>query len=94
MFYSIFFGLGIIDAGIISAIIFKKIQDYKKYQATKKHELLILVKKFENALMSIQRQVDIYQNDDEYSKDLVVMAISGIVKHQLGHIPRFRSYLK
>jgi len=44
--------------------------------------------------MSIQRQVDIYQNDDEYSKDLVVMAISGIVKHQLGHIPRMRSYLK
>jgi len=94
MFYSIFFGLAIICAGIISVIIFKKIQDYKQYQEYKKHELLVLVGKFENALMRIKRQVEIYQNDDEYCKDLVVMGISGIVDHQLGHIPRFRSYLK
>ena len=53
-----------------------------------------IVKKFESALMSIKQQVNIYQNDDDYSKDLVVMGISGIVDHQLGHISRFRSCLK
>ena len=94
MFFVIFYSLGIISAGIICVVIFKKIQKYKHYQEAKNHELLVLVKKFENALIRIQHQVDTYQNNDQVSKDLEIMAISGIVNHQLGHIPRFRSWLK
>ena len=37
--------------------------------------MLVLVKKFENALKRIQQQVDNYQNNDEVSKDLEIMAI-------------------
>ncbi len=94
MFYSIFFGLAIICTGIISAVIFKKIQDYKLHQYYKKHNLCMDIDKIENALKSIQRHVKHYQNDDERNKDMEIMAILGIVDHQLGHIPRMRSNLK
>ena len=94
MFYSIFFGLAIISAGIISAIIFKKIQDYKWHQYCGKHNLSMDIDKMENALKTIQRYVKYYQNDDERNKDLQIHAISGIVDHQLGHIPRMRGNLK
>ena len=94
MFYSIFFGLAIISAGIISAIIFKKIQDYKWHQYCGKHNLSMDLDKMENALIRIQRYVDNYQKGDVACKDLEIMSISGIVDHQLGHIPRMRSNLK
>ena len=94
MFYSIFFGLAIICAGIICAVIFKKIQDYKWHQYCGKHNLSMDIDKMENALKTIQRYVKYYQNDDERNKDLQIYAISGIVDHQLGHIPRMRSNLK
>jgi len=94
IFYSIFFGLGIICAGIIGVIIFKKIKDYKRHQSSKKYNLCIDIDKMENALKSIQRHVKHYQNDDERNKDMEIMTISGIVDHQLGHISRMRSYLK
>ena len=94
MFYSIFFGLAIICAGIISAIIFKKIQDYRWHQYCGKHNLSMDIDKMENALMSIQRHVANYQKGDVACKDSEIMSISGIVDHQLGHIPRMRSNLK
>jgi len=94
IFYSIFFGLAIICAGIISAIIFKKIQDYKWHQYCGKYNLSMDIDKMENALMSIQRHVDNYQKGDVACKDLEIMSISGIVDHQLGHIPRMRGNLK
>ena len=94
IFYSIFFGLAIISAGIISAIIFKKIQNYKRQQYCKNHNLSMDLDKMENALMSIQRHVDHYQKGDVACKDSEIMSISGIVDHQLGHIPRMRSNLK
>ncbi len=94
MFYSIFFGLAIICAGIVCAIIFKKIQDYKLHQYYKKHNLSMDIDKIENALKSIQRHMNNYQKGDVACKDLEVMSISGIVEHQLGHIPRMRSNLK
>ena len=94
IFYSIFFGLAIICAGIISAIIFKKIQDYKRQQYCKNYNLSMDLDKMENALMSIQRHVDNYQKGDVACKDSEIMSISGIVDHQLGHIPRMRGNLK
>jgi len=94
MFYSIFFGLAIICAGIISVIVFKKILDYKLHQYYKKHNLCMDIDKIENALKSIQRHMNNYQKGDVACKDLEVMSISGIVEHQLGHIPRMRGNLK
>ena len=94
MFYSIFVGLGIISLGIVSAVILKKIQEYKKHQFHKNHALNMDINKLENALKKIQGYVDDYQNDDARNRDMVIMTISGIVNHQLGHIPRMRSYLK
>ena len=94
IFYSILFGLAIISIGIISAIIFKKIQDYKWHQYCGKHNLSMDIDKIENALKRIQRHVKHYQNDDERNKDMEIIAILGIVDHQLGHIPRMRSNLK
>ena len=94
MFYSIFFGLAIICAGIISAVIFKKIQKYKWQQYCKNHNLNMDIDKMENALKSIQRHADDYQNGDPRNKDMEIRVISGIVDHQLGHIPRMRSNLK
>jgi len=83
--------LGIISASII---IFKKIHDYKRNQAAKKHELLVLVSKFENAILRIQRHVDDYYTVGADYKDLEIRGISGIISHQLGHISRFRGLLK
>jgi hypothetical protein len=105
VFFSVFIGLGIICTCIISVMAFKKIQKYNRYQEYKKYKLLELVSKFENSLMKIQRCVDSYQKNEiqrcvdsyqknEGCKDLEIMSISGIVNHQLGHIPRFRDWLK
>jgi len=94
MFYSIFFGLAIICAGIISAIIFKKIQDYRWHQYCENHNLSMDIDKIENALISIKLHVNNYQKGDVACKDLEIMSISGIVNHQLGHISRMRSNLK
>jgi hypothetical protein len=92
--YVVFVILAIISTGIVSAIIFKKIQKYKRYQFHKNHALNTDVNKIENALKHIQRHVDEYQNGDARNKDMVIMTISAIVHHQLGHIPRMRSWLE
>jgi len=92
--YLILLILGVISAGIIGVVIFKKIQDYKWHQYCGKHNLSMDLDKMENALMSIQRHVDHYQKGDVACKDSEIMSISGIVDHQLGHIPRMRSNLK
>jgi len=92
--YVVFAILTIISAGIASAIIFKKIQKYKRHQYHKNHNLNMDINKLENALKRIQESVDDYQNDDVRNRDMVIMTIAAIVNHQLGHIPRMRSYLK
>ena len=86
--------LGIISASIVGIVVFKKIQDYKIYQAAKKHHLLELVSKFENAILRIQQHVDDYYTVGTDYKDLEIRGISGIISHQLGHISRFRGLLK
>ncbi len=92
--YGILLVLGIISEIIVGGIIFKKIQKYKKFQAAKKHHLLELVSKFENAILRIQRHVDDYYTVAANYKDLEIRGISGIISHQLGHISRFRGLLK
>ena len=92
--YGIFLILGVISEIIVGLVIFKKIQKYKKIKDSKKHALLSLVSKFEQALLRIQRCVEDYKTVDEHNKDLEIDAISGTVNHQLGHISRFRSLLK
>lgn len=94
MHYLIFLVLGTVSEFIIVGIIFKKIKKYRKFQSSKKQELLALVSKFEHALLKIQQCVEDYEKVDLRSKDLEIMSISGVVNHQLGHIPRFRRYLK
>jgi len=98
MFYSIFFGLAIICAGIISAIIFKKIQDYKWHQYCVKHNLSMDIDKMENTLMRIFRNVDDIEKFVRTSQiqliEPEIQSIRGIIQHQLGHIPRMRSWLK
>ena len=98
MFYSIFFGLTIISAGIICAVIFKKIQDYKNHEEGRKNVIGSRIDKVENGFQQIlKRLVDIDQflhSKDIEKVSLEVMAIRGIAKHQLGHMLYFRSLLK
>ena len=89
MFYSIFFGLAITSAGIISAVIFKKIQDYKKYQLHKNHNLNTDIGKMENALNKILMHADnleefINASESAWKIDLEIQSIRGIIPHQLG----------
>ena len=58
----------------------------------KNHELLRMVKKFEGALMRIQKRLD-ELDDNEISKELTILAIEGEIRHQMGHIKYFRSLL-
>ena len=92
--YGIFLILGVISEIIVGGVIFKRIQKYRRRQYYKNHNLNTDIGKIENALKRIQECVDDYQNDDARNRDMVIMTISGIVNHQLGHIPRMRSYLK
>ena len=98
IFYSIFFGLAIICAGIISAIIFKKIQDYKQQQYCKNHNLSMDIDKMENALMRILRNVDDMEKFvTTWQIQLIepeIQSIRGRIQHQLGHFPRMRGNLK
>ncbi len=91
--------LGIISAGIIGVIIFKKIEKYKKYQFHKNHALDMDVDKIENAFNKILMHVYdleefINASESAWKIDLEIQSIRGIIKHQLGHIPRMRGWLK
>lgn len=108
--YVLFAILAVISTGIISAITFKKIQKYKQSQYHKNHNLKTDVKKIESALNKIlgildglDKKIETYSYDvdlneshpkDIWKIELEIQSIRGIIQHQLGHIPRMRSYLK
>jgi len=100
--YVLFAILAIISTGIISAIIFKKIQKYKRSQYYKKHNLNTDIGKIENAFNETLRHLDELENFMIQSPTelriqqmrLEIRSIRGKIRHQLGHIPRMRSYLK
>ncbi len=92
--YGVFLIIGVISEIIIGAVIFKKIQKFKKINNFKRHALLTLVLKFDHALQRIQRHLEDYKIVEESNKELEIDGISGIINHQLGHISRFRRLLK
>ncbi|MBC8502946.1 MAG: hypothetical protein H8D35_07500 [Nitrosopumilus sp.] len=108
--YVVFAILAIISVGIVSTIIFKNIQKYKQSQYNKKYNLNTDIGKIENALNKILSILyDLEENIERHSYDvdlneshpkdiwkleLEIQSIRGIIKHQLGHIPRMRCYLK
>ena len=100
--YILFAILAVICTGIISAITFKKIQKYKQSQYHKNHNLNVDIGKIENAFNETLRHLDelehfMIQPPTELRMDLIRLEIGsmrGKIQHQLGHIPRMRSYLK
>ncbi len=98
--YVLFAILAIISTGIISGITFKKIQEYKQSQDHKNHNLNTDIGKIENAFNETLRHLDeledfVAQSPIEIWKmKLEIDSIRGKIQHQLGHIPRMRSYLK
>lgn len=100
--YVVFAILAIISTGIISVIIFKNIQKYKQNQYYKKHNLNTDIGKIENAFNQTLRHLDeleyfMMQPSTELRREqmeLEIRSIRGKIQHQLGHIPRMRSYLK
>ncbi len=98
IFYSIFFGLAIISAGIIAAVIFKKIQKYKRQQYCKYHNLSMDLDKMEATLNDILRNADDIEKFVKTSQiqliEPEIQSIRGRIQHQLGHFPRMRGNLK
>ena len=87
--------LGIISASMITL---KKFLDYKSHEDGRKYALEGRINKIEWVLKNILQRVDdidIFLRNREIEKiELEVMAIRGVVKHQLGHMKYFRCMLK
>lgn len=100
--YGVFLILGVISEIIVGAVIFKRIQKYKQSQYHKNHNLNTDIGKIENAFNETLRNLDelehfMIQPRTELRMEqmrLEIDSIRGKIKHQLGHIPRMRSYLK
>ena len=98
VFFLIFTVLGIISAGIIIVSVYKKFQDYKNHENGRKNVLEGRIKKMEWALNNILyriAEIDVFLHNREFDKiELEIMAIRGVVNHQLGHMKYFRWLLK
>ena len=96
--YVVFAILAIISMGIVIVITFKKIQKYKRQQYCKYHNLSMDLDKMEATLNDILRNADDIEKFVKTSQiqliEPEIQSIRGIIQHQLGHIPRMRSYLK
>lgn len=100
--YVVFVILAIISTSIISGIIFKNIQKYKWNQYCKNHDLNTDIGKIENAFNEILRDLDYLEHFTIQphtelrmeQMELEIRSIRGKIQHQLGHIPRMRSYLQ
>jgi hypothetical protein len=98
--YGIFLILGVISEIIVGAVIFKRIQKYKQSQYHKNHNLNTDIGKIENAFNETLRHLDELDNFviqspiEVWKMKLEIGSIRGKIRHQLGHIPRMRSYLK
>jgi hypothetical protein len=101
-YYVVFAILAIISIGITSAIVFKNIQKSKQSQNYKKYNLNTDIDKIENAFNQTLRHLDeIERFRTRYLSELRIeqmelelISIRGIIQHQLGHIPRMRSWLE
>ena len=93
--YALFAILRIISASMIAL---KKFLDYKRHEDGRKYVLEGRINKVEWAFKNILQKVDeidIFLRNREIDKiELEVMAIRGVVKHQLGHMKYFRCLLK